>query len=211
MKRAPLVVLVAVLLSLLAAAALRSATRSSPGTATGQAAANTGPAATRAAPAPARLAALRAAAALDPCPTSISPELPDVVLPCLGGGPPVHLRGAGSGVPTLVNVYGSWCGPCQSEMPTLAAFANEAGKRVRLVGVDTEDDPTQALPFAHDFGQHWPAVVDDDKVVLLRYGAGPPLTLFLDGRGHVVFVQRGAFRDLAAVRTAVAQHLGVRV
>lgn len=160
---------------------------------------------------PARLATLRAAAALDPCPTALSPELPDLVLPCLGGGPAVRLRGPASGVPTLVNVYGSWCGPCQEEMPTLAAFAREAGARVRLVGIDTEDDPTQALPFARDFGQHWPAVVDDDKRVLLGYGGAPPVTLLLDGRGHVVYVQHGAFRDLAAVRAAVATHLAVRV
>ena len=161
--------------------------------------------------APDRLAALRAAAALDPCPSSIGRDLPDLVLPCLGGGPMVHLRGPGTGVPTLVNVYGSWCGPCQDEMPTLVTFAGQAGNRVHLLGVDTEDEPSQALPFAHDYGQHWAAVQDDDKAVLRRYASGPPVTLFVDAAGRTVFVHTGPFRGLADLRAAVATHLGVRV
>ena len=160
---------------------------------------------------PDRLAALRSAAALDPCPSSIGRDLPDLVLPCLGGGPAVHLRGPGTGVPTLVNVYGSWCGPCQDEMPTLVAFAKQAGHRVQLLGVDTEDEPSQALPFARDYGQHWAAVQDDDKAVLARYASGPPVTLFVDASGKTVFVHTGPFRGLADLRAAVATHFGVRV
>ncbi|MGZ6804567.1 MAG: TlpA family protein disulfide reductase [Nocardioidaceae bacterium] len=167
----------------------------------------------RGAPAPkaASLAPLRAAAALAPCPTGISPELPDLTLPCLGGGPPVRLRGPGSGVPTLVNVYGSWCGPCQREMPLLAAFARTAGDRVALLGVDTEDEQRLALLFAKDVGQTWNAVVDDDKQVLLHYGSGVPQTLFVDAAGHVVHVKHGPFRDGAELRALSRQYLGVAV
>lgn len=164
--------------------------------------------ATRTAP---DLAALRAGTALRACPSGVSPALPHLVLPCLGGGPAVALSGAPSGVPTLVNLYGSWCGPCAGEMPFLVGFSRLAGERVRLLGIDTEDEPAKALAFARDFGAHWPSVVDDDRAVLSRYGSGPPVTLFVAATGAITYVQVGGFRDVAAVRAAVAEHLGVRV
>lgn len=156
------------------------------------------------------LAPLRAAAALQPCPASVG-DVPDLTLPCLGGGPDVRLKGAGTGVPTLVNVYGSWCGPCQAEMPVLAGFARRAGGKVALLGVDTEDEPRLALLFAKDVGQHWPAVVDDDGAFMRRYSSGPPVTLFVTARGAVSYVHRGPFDTVAEVVAAVRTHLGVTV
>jgi thiol-disulfide isomerase/thioredoxin len=151
---------------------------------------------------------LRHAAALAPCPMGIG-DVPHLVLPCLGGGPDVVLYSGPSGVPTLVNVYGSWCGPCQEEMPVLAAFAAKAGDKVALLGVDTEDEPRLALLFAHDKGQHWPAVQDDDGRFLRHFSSGPPATLFVDRAGKVVYVHRGPFTSLADLTKAVQQRLGV--
>ncbi|MCW2601661.1 MAG: Thiol-disulfide isomerase-like thioredoxin [Frankiales bacterium] len=155
------------------------------------------------------LAALRARAALQPCPTGISPDLPALTLPCLGGGPAVTLNGKPSGVPTLVNVYGSWCPPCQAEMPLLAAFSKASAGKVALVGVDTEDDQRLALLFAKDVRQTWPAVVDDNKAVLRKYSSGPPVTLFVDRAGQVVHVKIGAFKNLGELKGLTSQYLQV--
>ena len=157
-----------------------------------------------------RLTALRSEVALDPCPSSVG-DLPDLTFPCLGGGPDVQLKGPGTGTPTLVNVYGSWCPPCQEEMPVLVAFRDKAAGKVALLGVDTQDEPRTGLLFARDFGQRWPAVVDADGVFFRRYAAGPPVTLFVDAEGEVRFVHRGPFRSLRDLQAAVAEHLGVRV
>ena len=154
------------------------------------------------------LAALRTAAALAPCPTGIG-DVPHLVLPCLGGGPEVVLDSGPSGTPTLVNVYGSWCGPCQDEMPVLADFATRAKGKVAIVGVDTEDEPRLALLFAKDVGQSWAAVQDDDGKLLRHYASGPPITLFVDAAGKVVSVHRGPFKDLAALTAEVTKRLGV--
>lgn len=193
MTRARVLGLVVVLLAL--AGAVLYGTRSAPGPTPQRSAVDLGP--------------LRAKAALTACPGGLSKELPDLVLPCLGGGPDVPLRGAPTGVPTLVNVYGSWCTPCQEEMPVLVAFSRRAGSKVALVGVDTVDDPRLALLFAHDVGQTWPAVVDDNKSVLVKYASGPPVTLFLDGAGAVVHVKTGPFRSVAALQADVQQYLHV--
>jgi cytochrome c biogenesis protein CcmG, thiol:disulfide interchange protein DsbE len=160
---------------------------------------------------PAELVALRAEAALDPCPAGLGPRLPDLELPCLSGGPPVRLRAEPPGRPTLVNVWASWCGPCVEEVPDLAAFHERAGDRVGLVGVLTTDTQRSALTFARELGMRWPSVVDDDGLILRAFLPGPPVTLFLDADGEVVHRRSGAFADLAEIEALVAEHLGVVV
>lgn len=155
------------------------------------------------------LSALRTSAALAPCPAGLGPDLPDLVLPCLGGGPDVDLRSAPPGRPTLVNVWASWCAPCADEAPDLVAFAAKAGDRVGVVGVLTTDTATSGLAFSRDFGIHYPSVVDDDGAVLRAFLPGPPVTLFLDAQGRVVASRSGAFTDLAELEALVARHLGV--
>jgi len=103
-------------------------------------------------PATADLAALRTEAAPAPCPAGLGPELPDLVLPCLGGGPDVDLRSVAPGRPLVVNVWASWCAPCAAEVPELVAFAAKAGNRVGVVGVLNTDTAERGLAFSRDFG-----------------------------------------------------------
>lgn len=155
------------------------------------------------------LVALREAADLAPCPAGLGPELPDLVLPCLGGGPDVELRSAPPGRPTLVNVWATWCPPCVDEVPDLVDFADRAGDRVRLVGVLTQDPAANGLEFARQFDVHYPSVVDDSGEVFRAFRPGPPVTLFLDAQGRVVHRKSGKFTDAAELDALVAEHLGV--
>lgn len=191
---------------LLSAAALEYRVRSGGGS--GQDSAAPAPLATEDA---GEVARLQARAALAPCPAGLGPQLPDLTLPCLGGGPPVRLRAAAPGRPTLVNVWGSWCAPCVQEVPALQAFSARAGDRVGLVGVLTSDSRRSALTFAAQMRMRWPSVVDDDGLVLRAFLPGPPVTLFLDPDGTVVFRKSGAFSGEAQIEALVAEHLGVRL
>ncbi len=155
------------------------------------------------------LVALRAAADLAPCPAGIGADLPRLTLPCLGGGPAVALRGSGSGLPTLVNIWAQWCAPCVREVPDLVALAEAGAGRLSVVGVLHEAEHDQALEFARQYGMHYPSVIDDDGAVLRRFAPGPPATLFVDAAGRVVYVQRGQFASLAEITSLVRQHLGV--
>jgi cytochrome c biogenesis protein CcmG/thiol:disulfide interchange protein DsbE len=160
-------------------------------------------------PPPVDLAPLREAADLAPCPPGLGPELPDVVLPCLGGGDDVALRASPPGRPALVNVWATWCRPCVREVPELVAFAERAGDRVGVVGVLTQDTPRNGLEFSRQFGVHYPSLVDDDRSVLAAFGSGPPITLLLDAQGRVAHVQHGEFTSVEQIETVVAEHLGV--
>lgn len=160
------------------------------------------------------LAPLVARAHLEPCAGPVvaaGTAVPALRLACLDGTGDRDTVGTPGGTPTLVNVYGSWCGPCAQEMPLLAQFHALAGARVRLVGIDTEDDPRQALLLAIDLGQHWPALRDDDGRVSRAFGGGAPKTLLVDRAGAVVHVRRGAYPSLAALRADVQRYLGVAV
>lgn len=161
----------------------------------------------------ASLKPLQALAALDPCPAGLGPDFPKLTLACLGGGRAVPLQGAGSGRPTLVNVYGSWCGPCQQEMPVLRAFYDRAKAKVALVGVDTEEQSLRVgLHFAVDMGQHWPSLVDDDRLVGSHYSPSVPITLFVDAAGKVVHVEHSnGYRSVARLVADVQTYLGVAV
>ena len=155
---------------------------------------------------------LRKAAALDRCPATQatgSARLPNLVLNCLGDGPRVHLAGL-SGIPTLVNVWGSWCVPCQREVPALESAYDAAKGRLHVLGVDTEDDHASALDFAAHVGMKYPSVVDDNGAFLRGLGHNAtPMTLFVDATGAVVHTKLGPFKNLADIKSQVQQYLGV--
>lgn len=162
----------------------------------------------------ASLAAAAATARLDPCPVSTSTgavnQLPDVTLECLGdqGATPVRLAGLSG--PTVVNVWGSWCGPCRDEAPLLQRLQVTTGARLAVLGIDYEDADVPALAFAAEQGLHYPSVTDPDGAFpLRRFAVGPPVTLFVDAAGAVVHVQRGPFRSWDELRALVADRLGV--
>ena len=92
----------------------------------------------------------------------------------------------GSGRPAVVNVWASWCLPCRSEAPLLAAAARTHGEEVRFVGVVVEDDAGPAGRFVEEFGldfEHW---FDPDRRIPARLGGvGVPITYFVDAGGEI--------------------------
>ncbi|HTY71737.1 MAG TPA: TlpA disulfide reductase family protein [Actinomycetes bacterium] len=101
----------------------------------------------------------------------------------------------------VVNVWGSWCGPCVEEAPALAAAYQQLHpKGVRFVGIDERDSGAAARSFVTNHDQRWPSLADDDGSLLLAFRgtvnpSAIPTTLVIDPRGRV------AARALGAVRT----------
>lgn len=156
---------------------------------------------------------LRAAAHLTPCPATSGPSLghiPDHTLACLGTGPSVRVAAVRG--PLLLNVWGSWCGPCQREVPALQEVYDAAHGRLRVLGVDTEDSHASALDFAAHAHMTYPSVVDDDGAFLHAFGrSATPMTLFIDGQGNVVHTQYGQFKSTEDIHAAVQRWLGVQL
>ena len=135
--------------------------------------------------------------------------LPKLRFSCLGGGA-LDLAKA-PGVPTLVNLWGSWCTPCRDELPVLQQFARSAAGRVRVLGVVSKDGRPQAESFAADAGVTFPSGFDGQGQLMAGVGINVlPYTYFLDASGAVTFTQVGPVGSVDQLRQLVATHLGVQ-
>lgn len=93
------------------------------------------------------------------------------------------------GTPVVVNMWGSWCGPCRLEMPLLQRANVRYGKRVAFVGIDVKDGDASAARFLRAVPVGYPSYVDGDGVATQRIAApaGLPTTVFYtaDGRQQI--------------------------
>ena len=145
----------------------------------------------------AELRAQRAEAGIPACPddvrTGSAPVdggLPELILPCLGGGQDVELSSLRG--PLVVNLWASWCVPCREEAPDLAAAAARYGDRVQFLGVDVQDHRSSAADFIRDSGWSYPSVFDVPGAVMADLGiTGPPATLFYAADGTLVRTNPG--------------------
>lgn len=91
----------------------------------------------------------------------------------------------------VVNVWGSWCGPCRAEAPDLARLAREMAVRgVRFVGIDTRDTAVAAKAFVRSFHVPYPSIVDTNGQVLLAFRnvipvSAIPSTVVIDQDGKL--------------------------
>jgi len=136
--------------------------------------------------------------------------LPELDLECPGGGS-LDLSRA-PGVPTVVNLWASWCIPCRTELPILEEFTGLAGDDVRVVGVISKDTLSNGSSFADDAGVDFPNALDDEGELMTALGLnGLPFTYFLDAGGALVHTEVGEVRSLDELRGLVAEHLGVQL
>ena len=90
------------------------------------------------------------------------------------------------GTPVVVNVWASWCEPCERETPMLTAAAADHPD-VRFVGVNTQDSREGAEAFIEQYSIPYPSVFDPDGAIITDLDAlGPPVTVFYDANGTEV-------------------------
>jgi thiol-disulfide isomerase/thioredoxin len=90
------------------------------------------------------------------------------------------------GTPVVVNLWASWCEPCEREMPILAQAAR-AHPDVQFLGVDTLDAREGAEEFIAEFAVPFPSLFDPDGAIRTDLDSfGLPVTVFFDARGNQV-------------------------
>lgn len=87
---------------------------------------------------------------------------------------------------TVVNFWGSWCGPCRAEATALVAVA-KAVDQVSFVGVDEKDTKTNARSFQRTYGVGYPSIFDEDGSLAADWpgASGPPYTFIIDRQGRI--------------------------
>lgn len=161
------------------------------------------------------LVELKAAAGVEDCRPgdATAGGMPDLTLPCLGGGPDVDLASLQG--PMVINLWQSFCGPCVKEMPALQDFYEQYGDQVPVLGIDYQDtQPAAALELAKKSGVTYPLVADpggdlnaNDPVPVIR---GLPYLLFLDADGEVTTVA-GGIESADDLVDLVDEHLGIQL
>jgi cytochrome c biogenesis protein CcmG/thiol:disulfide interchange protein DsbE len=133
-----------------------------------------------------------------------------IKLDCLDGTTGAQL-GALNG-PMIVNVWGSWCGPCREEIPVLRDFYDKAKGQLQLVGVDVEEASIKdGRKFVESNGILWPNLYDPDGRSREYFGMGVPVTWFIAADGSVTYKHVGVITDLKQILMLTEKHLGIKL
>jgi thiol-disulfide isomerase/thioredoxin len=140
----------------------------------------------------------------------VAAEASDTLLNCLVGTEKISvesLRG-----PLIVNVWGSWCGPCKQEMPYFVDFHHQANGKVQLLGIAVEEAKAQdSKDFIVANGMTWPNLFDAKGVTRKNFGMGVPVTWFIDEQGTVVYKHIGVVKSTKELIDLTAQYLKVEI
>jgi len=99
----------------------------------------------------------------------------------------------------VLNIWGSWCGPCRAEAPDLEFVAQQtAADGVSVLGVDVRDDRAAATDFVRDRGITYDSVFDPPARTLASLSGYPrntvPSTIVLDRQHRVAAVYLTSIR-----------------
>lgn len=131
--------------------------------------------------------------------------IPDIVLEQLDGEP-VSLTQVADNHITVVNLWASWCPPCQREMPAFEKSAQQYPD-IRFVMLNQQESAEKVSDFLADNKLTFDHVLIDKtgKVADLFDAYGLPVTLYFDQQGSLVESHMGEVS--AASLTATLQRL----
>ncbi len=131
--------------------------------------------------------------------------LPDVRLDALTGDGVLDL-GELEG-PAVVNLWASWCGPCERELPFYQEFAERFDGEVEVVGIDFQETRVdRARAMLREAGVTYPVYADPDGE--LRAVALPKVVL-VDAEGEIAFEQYLEIDGADQLADLAREHLGV--
>jgi thiol-disulfide isomerase/thioredoxin len=111
-----------------------------------------------------------------------------------------------SGKVGVVNFWGSWCGPCLREQPSLEALSKEyASRPVQFLGINTRrDQKAQALAFVDQFDVTYPSVFNPDSSIAFSFRVRfMPATFVIDRQGRIAAEFVGAIASAGQLRALI--------
>ena len=113
----------------------------------------------------------------------------------------------------VLNFWATYCVPCRTEMPDLAAVQNEfAALGVQIIGVSTDDvaDRAKVLQFVRETKLNFPIWIGGSAEHMVRFGLGTALpgTVVIDRQGKIAKIISGVFNQ-AMLRKEIESLLSV--
>ena len=99
------------------------------------------------------------------------------------------------GKPVIVNKWASWCPPCRAEFPYFASQSKKRGGEIVFLGLDAEDNDSDAAKFLREFPVDFPSFKDPDSEIAASIDAAVsfPTTVFIDSKGKQSYVRQGGY------------------
>ena len=100
------------------------------------------------------------------------------------------------GYPIVLNVWASWCEPCQKESGLLATASIQYGRQVAFLGADTDATPADGRQFLSQHHVSYPSysIPETDISKVLSGGIiGLPTTIYINRDGKVTYVKNGPY------------------
>jgi thiol-disulfide isomerase/thioredoxin len=140
----------------------------------------------------------------------VAAKADETILNCLTGTEKISvesLRG-----PLILNVWGSWCGPCADEMPYFVEFNEKAKDKVKILGIAVEEAKAQdSKDFIVAYGMTWPNLFDAKGITRKNFGMGVPVTWFIDQQGTVVYKHIGVIKSTDELIDLTNKYLKVEI
>lgn len=123
---------------------------------------------------------------------TVPSTVPDVTLLDTNGVP--NRLSRQDGKPLVVNLWASWCGPCQDEMPVLEVEQRQH-PQIDLVFVNQAESTRQVEAFLLDKNLHVKNVYLDGSLAIAKatQSTAYPTTLFYDSKGRLLERHLGRF------------------
>jgi cytochrome oxidase Cu insertion factor (SCO1/SenC/PrrC family)/thiol-disulfide isomerase/thioredoxin len=111
------------------------------------------------------------------------------------------------GYPLVVNVWASWCTPCQAEFEFFAKMSVQYGNRVAFLGADDDDSAGNARAFLEQHHVSYPSYnVTSSELSPLAQIEGLPTTIFINRSGKVVDVHTGQYASASALDADISSY-----
>ncbi len=97
-----------------------------------------------------------------------------------------------AGQPVYLNLFATWCGPCNVEAPDINALQKKyAAQGLRVIGIDELESAKQAQTFVNKYSLVYPALVDDGTIEDEYSVNGLPVHIFIARDGTVRAIRAG--------------------
>jgi cytochrome c biogenesis protein CcmG/thiol:disulfide interchange protein DsbE len=115
------------------------------------------------------------------------------------------------GYPVVVNLWASWCGPCQSEFPVYQRVSVALGRRVAFLGIDEKDSNSNAAAFLRRFPVSYPSYTDPNGSIQASINAyaAYPQTFYFTGKGAMVYDKAGPYLSVSELKRDIRFYLHV--